>query len=503
MKLSKRIEKTTEYILIKLKNKNLFYFLLNFIISVLVFFYILLRYKYINPEIPFWYTRLWGDSQLASKFTIYLIPLTILAVSISGLLIILFNKRYIRYLEDIIWFCVFFTNISLTASVFKIIRSSSIPYAPIINPTYISLLPAFITSFFLVYLFMPYFLDFAQREKLVTNPQVHVHPGMILKYPSARGGGFVYSLVFFVASLLFVGIHKEFVGLYLSIFMTSLLGIIDDYQNTHPTSSFRVLENPTLRLFLLLMSTIPVVISGVMIYTISNPFGGVIDLNLYELQIGNSVLPVIPIILTSLWVVWLMNVLSWSNGVDGQFPGILGIASILIAILALRFKDLETSHVQIATLAVISAGAAFGSVRFNWYPSKIMWGFGAMSAGLILASLAILSQAKITVSVLIILVPFLDAIFTVGRRLIHGKSPFKGDRGHLHHILLDRGWSVSKVALFYWFATALFGIIGLLSPERMVMQVAFIVGGVVAFSLVILNVSLGRKKSQNMEESIL
>jgi len=494
MGLDKKIIKTTQILLEKLKNKTLSRFFLNSLISLITFLYIAIRYKYISDKIPFWYTKLWGDLQLAPKFTLFLIPLISLAISLFGLLLVLLNKYYIKYFEDLVWLCVSFCNVFLFSSVFRIIIISSIPFKPIINPLYISLLPAFLTSFFLIYLIMPSFIDFAQKRKLVTNPQVHVHPGMVLQSPSARGGGFVYAVVFLISSIIFVGVSRSFTGLYLSVIMTAVLGLIDDYQNTHPTSNYRLLENPVLRLFLLFTSVLPVVFSGVMIYSVSNPLGGAINLNLFEFNIGSGILPLIPVLLTGVWVVWLMNVLSWSNGVDGQFPGIVGIASIIVALLALRFKELEPYHIQIATLAAISAGASFGSVRFNWHPSQVMWGFGAMSAGLVIASLAILAKAKITVSVLIILIPFLDAFFTVTRRLVKGKSPFKGDRGHLHHILLDKGWSISKVALFYWLATAIFGIIGLLSPEKVVFKVACVIAGVVAFLLIILSAGLNKKE---------
>ncbi|HOS88581.1 MAG TPA: MraY family glycosyltransferase [bacterium] len=343
---------------------------------------------------------------------------------------------------------------------------------------------------------MPNFIEFAKKKKLVTNPKVHNHPGMILQYPSARGGGFVYAVVFLFSAAIFVGFSKNLSGLYISVIMTALLGILDDYQNTHPKSKYRSLENPFLRLFLLFVSVLPVVLSGVMINTISNPFGGFINLNIFEVTFGGSTISILPVLVTSLWIVWLMNVLSWSNGVDGQFPGIVGIASILIAILALRFDELTEFHRQIALLSVISAGASFGSVKYNWYPSKIMWGFGAMSAGLVIASLAIMAQAKIAVSVLILLIPFLDALVTIGRRILRGKNPLKGDRGHLHHILLDKGWSVSKVALFYWFATAVFGIIGLLSPERVVLKLTFLIIGIVASILIFLNISSNNKMKQ-------
>jgi len=493
MRLDKRILKTTESMLIKLRDKTLSRFVLTSLMPLATFLYTLLRYKFISDEVPFWYTRIWGDAQLAPKHTLFLIPLISLAISLFGLLLIMMNKYYIRFYEDAVWTCVSFCNTFLFASVFSIINKASAPFTSIINPLYISLLPSFTISFLLLHFIMPSFIDLAQRKRLVTNPQVHIHPGMILKSPSARGGGFVYAIVFLLTAFLFVGFSKNFLGFYLSIIMTAFLGILDDYQNTHPSSSYRLMENPVLRLFLLFTSVLPVILSGVMIYSVTNPFGGVINLNILEIQTNNGVLPIVPIIVTSVWVVWLMNVLSWSNGVDGQFPGIVGIASIIISLLALRFKDIEPSHIQIATLAAISAGAAFGSVKYNWYPSKIMWGFGAMSAGFVIAVLAILAQAKITVSVLIVLIPFLDASYTVIRRLVKGKSPFRGDKGHLHHILLDRGWSVSKVAIFYWLATMFFGVIGLLSPERLVFKIALIISGVVEFVLIILNISLTRR----------
>lgn len=496
MKLNKQIKKIVDYISVKLKNKTLSRFLLCVFLSVFSFLYILLRYKYINSEIPFWYTKFWGEYQLASKFSIFLIPLMMLAISLVGLLFILLNKRYVQFFEDIVWMFVLVSNLILMASVFRIIQIASLPFKPFINPLYMGLIPYFVAAFLLMYLIMPYFIDFAQRKKLVTNPQIHDHPGMILQSPSARGGGFVYSLVFLLSAVLFIGFPKEFLGFYLSVLMVAVLGIIDDYQNTHPSSSYRALENPALRLFLLFLSVLPVVFSGVAINTVSNPFGGMINLNIFQISIGSGVLPVVPVVLTAVWVVWLMNVLSWSNGVDGQYAGIVGVASVLVAVLALRFKDLQPFHMQIAILAAISAGASFGSVRFNWHPSQIMWGFGAVSAGLVIASLAILAKAKIAVSVLIILIPFLDAFVTVMRRLAQKKNPFKGDKGHLHHILLNRGWSTSKVAMFYWGATALFGLIGLLTPEENVFKLTFIIAGAVMFLIILLNVSIVKKKKE-------
>lgn len=203
-------------------------------------------------------------------------------------------------------------------------------------------------------------------------------------------------------------------------------------------------------------------------------------------------------IITTVWIVWFLNVLSWSNGIDGQFAGIVAIASIVIVLLALRFDIVELEYKRVAILGAISVGLSIGLAKYTWHPSKIMWGFGAISAGLVLSVLSILISSKIATSILIILIPFLDAFVTAARRILQGKSPFKGDRGHLHHILLDRGWSVRKIAVFYWVTTALFGALGYLSVDRYTYQIGMILAGLVAFTIILLNSKLtGKNKSTN------
>ena len=117
-----------------------------------------------------------------------------------------------------------------------------------------------------------------------------------------------------------------------------------------------------------------------------------------------------------------------------------------------------------------------------------------MSAGMVVAVLSILVNSKIVVSVLIILIPFMDAVVTVIRRIIQRKNPLAGDKGHLHHILLNHGWSVPKVALFYWLTTAIFGVIGIISSEKYLVQVGLTVMGAAGFVIVLMNLKSARDK---------
>lgn len=470
--------------------------LLNLFFSLFQFLYIFLRFKYINNVIPLWFTNLWGDYQLADKNNIYLIPIMSLSFFVIGFLFnYYFKKVFVRYGDAVVNYILLIANITLTVGLFRIIFNASVPFPPLIPSTLLNLIIPFLAAYMGARIVLPWFISYAIQNDMVTDPKVHSHPAMLLKTASARGGGTVYGLLFLLLGIWFTGFRPELSGFYLAVLMLSVLGYVDDYQNTHPESSFKVLENPTLRLFLIFSGALVLVFSGVYIKEIGNPFGGVIDLGGYALKIGKFSFPILAYVFTLIWLGWIVNLLSWSNGIDGQYGGIIGSASIFICILALRFTPILPIQNVVAILAAISAGLAFGFIKHTWYPSKIMWGFGAIVAGLVIAGLSILINTKILVSFLILMVPFLDAFVTFVRRILMRKSPLQGDRGHLHHILLDAGWSVQSIAKLYWFSTFFFGFVGLLSSERYLLQVVLTLGGIVAFVIVLLNyLSLRAKK---------
>lgn len=91
-----------------------------------------------------------------------------------------------------------------------------------------------------------------------------------------------------------------------------------------------------------------------------------------------------------------------------------------------------------------------------------MPGYGGGSlAGFMLAVLAILSGGKVATAILVLGVPMMDAVYTIFRRILRGRSPVWGDRGHLHHKLIEFGWGKRRIALFYWLVSAILGTIAL------------------------------------------
>ena len=157
-----------------------------------------------------------------------------------------------------------------------------------------------------------------------------------------------------------------------------------------------------------------------------------------------------------------MNMLNWSKGIDGQMPGIVAISAIVIGILSLRFISSGGELALLdAKLSFIIAGCALGFLVFNFYPAKIFPGYGATSLYLLLGAASILSGAKLATAILVMGVPAVDALFTIVRRIYQKYPPFKGDKKHLHHILLKLGFSQRQIALFYWIISGILGIISL------------------------------------------
>ncbi len=456
--------------------------------------YITLRYTVLSDTLPIFYTHPWGDSQFGPKILLYQIPLFLTLTLILALFLYKKAKTLsLRYAEHLIFVVFTLANVLLTVSLLRIVQIALITDAPLLEPKYISLVPAFLLTLVITLVATPQFIKLFTRYGLVTNPKVHNHPGMSLDKPSARGGGAVFALIFVGAGLVLVGVSKLFFAIYLGAVLLAALGVVDDWQNTNVLSKFRLLETPLLRLMLLCLVVGIVVFSGIRIETIGNPAGGLIDF---------TIVPLLPELFTILWIVWILNLLSWSNGVDGQYGGIVGITFVVIAVLALRFDPLKSIHTQIATLAVVASAVSWGITKYNWYPSKIMWGFGAMAAGIVMTSTSIVIGSKVATSTIVILIPFMDAMVIIVRRILQGKNPLRGDKGHLHHILHARGWGFRRIAVFYWLTTALFGLIVIVAAERVLPLVMLTLAGFVAFGILALNYSAGLLKRSRDKKSI-
>lgn len=287
------------------------------------------------------------------------------------------------------------------------------------------------------------------------DPQKSRHPKVIHRYPVPRGGGIPIFLSLLVSSVLFLTVDKHLIGILLGSSLLFLIGILDDRLDLHPY--WRLLGG--------FLAAGLVVASGIGIPFITNPLGGIIRLDQPQIPIflfGKlRTIWVLADLFALFWIVSCMNFVNWSKGLDGQLPGVVVIAALTIATLSFRFSA-DITQWPVALLAVILAGAYLGFLPFNLFPQKIMAGYGAGTlAGFLLAVLSILSTTKVGTAIMVLGVPLVDAGFVMLRRIASGQSPVWGDTRHLHHKLLQLGWSKPRVALFYWLVTAVLGLLAL------------------------------------------
>lgn len=295
-----------------------------------------------------------------------------------------------------------------------------------------------------------------RRFGWVDDPSTQAHPKVLHRYPVPRGGGLVVAAGIAACSIFLWPWGAQVTGVLAGGLILLISGTLDDRYDI----------NPYIRYALNFLAAGCVILGGVGIDFITNPFGpGTINLRLFvfPVTLAGYTWWFSPVAdgLALLWIVWNMNAVNWSKGVDGQLPGFVTIAGLVIALLSLRFQG-DASQWPVTVLALALSGAYAGLLIWNRFPQKMMPGYaGGSLAGYFLAVLAILSGAKVATVLLILAIPTADAIFAVVRRLAAGKSPFWGDRGHLHHRMLDSGWSIPQIARFYWFSTLLFGILAL------------------------------------------
>ena len=223
-----------------------------------------------------------------------------------------------------------------------------------------------------------------------------------------------------------------------------LFGVYDDFRGSSAKWKFLALGAAGVVLYVM----------GGRITAISIPFTGSI-----------KVPEILGLALTIFWVVAISNAFNLIDGMDGLAAG----AALFATIVMLVVSFIQGS-VAVTVLTLIIAGTLIGFLRYNFNPASIFLGdSGALFLGFTLAALSLVSAQKASTAVAVAIpmmafgLPIIDTSFTIVRRFISGKPLFEGDREHIHHKLLERGWSQRHVAFVLYGVCALFSLLGLLS----------------------------------------
>jgi UDP-GlcNAc:undecaprenyl-phosphate GlcNAc-1-phosphate transferase len=169
---------------------------------------------------------------------------------------------------------------------------------------------------------------------------------------------------------------------------------------------------------------------------------------------------------TVIWLVALMNIVNFSDGVDGLAAGLCTIDGVAFAVIAF---DLQGGESSAAVLAAITAGASLGFLFHNFYPAKIFMGdAGSNLLGYLLGIAAVVGSIKtnavlsLAVPLLVLTVPFLDTGFVVAKRLKYGKKPWAADNEHFHHRMAKIGFSQRRTVAYLYAWTIMLAAVALL-----------------------------------------
>ena len=272
-----------------------------------------------------------------------------------------------------------------------------------------------------------------QRLKLLHHPG----PGRVHSSPVVRLGGLAIMPAFLLSLTVGVGDFTAFAGVYIGVVLIAGIGLADDLYGMRPA----------LKLAGQIAVASTAVGLGVRISVVSNPFGGVIEL---DVAVGGA--------MTVLWLVGMMNAVNLLDGLDGLAPGVVLVSAVILAVLS---SQLGNEPLLLFGLAL--AGSIVGFLPLNAYRARLILGdSGSNVLGFLIGCMAVLGQAKIGTTLLVLGIPILDVAWTMIRRRRSGRSVTARDTEHLHHRLLQLGLSNYQVTVVYVALCTAFGAAALL-----------------------------------------
>ncbi|HEV2075620.1 MAG TPA: MraY family glycosyltransferase [Thermoleophilaceae bacterium] len=256
-------------------------------------------------------------------------------------------------------------------------------------------------------------------------------------------GGLAILAGVLVAGLLFIPGGGEVRGILAGAAAIAIVGAVDDALDLSPGP----------KLAGQIVAAIIPVAAGVRVEEISIPLIGTLDLG------GAG--PV----LTVVGIVAVMNVVNFTDGVDGLAAGVCMIAAATLAVIALSLaaaaldptSEGAVDRFSAGVLAAATAGAAAGFLRHNFHPASIFMGdSGSNLLGLLLACVAVQGVLKTAAFVALVFplavlaVPILDSGFVIAKRLKHRRPVYEADRWHFHHRFANIGFSQRRTVVYLY-----------------------------------------------------
>jgi len=305
------------------------------------------------------------------------------------------------------------------------------------------------------------------------------------KKPIATIGGLAIFIGFLISVLLFVDISREMQGILLGAVILVILGVLDD-----------IMDLPAKLKFVVQIVAAGIAVAhGCVIETLSNPniFSDAAYINLGWVGIP----------LTMIWIIALTNAVNFIDGLDGLAAGVSAISAGTMLVIALIYSEASVAIVVAALL-----GACLGFLPFNFNPAKIFMGdTGATFLGYILATISIQGMFKYYAIVTFIIpflllgVPIFDICFAFLRRIAKGKSPMVADRSHMHHKLIDMGFSQKQAVAIIYVISGLLGLSAVVLASSSGIRALILIAAIVVVGAVALKVIFNSKKHEKQTVS--
>jgi UDP-GlcNAc:undecaprenyl-phosphate GlcNAc-1-phosphate transferase len=282
-------------------------------------------------------------------------------------------------------------------------------------------------AFTITFLAIPVIINMAEMKKLFDVPDERkVHRVPITPLGGlAIFGGFVFGCLLTVR----FGQSGEFQYFIAASLVIFFLGLKDDILIISPVKKF---IGQVLAAFMIIYY------GGIQIRSMHGFLG------IYQLPEMFSLL------LTYFAVIVIINSFNLIDGVDG-LAGSLG----LMALTMFGSYFLYVNILSYSILAFSLAGSLLAFLIFNFQPAKIFMGdTGSLLIGLVNAILVVKFinvantpdvsypiESAPAIGFTVLMIPLLDTLRVFGIRIFHRRSPFSPDRNHIHHLLLDKGFS--------------------------------------------------------------
>jgi len=304
-------------------------------------------------------------------------------------------------------------------------------------------------------------------------------------HPIPRMGGLAIFYGFLISVLCFARVDNQLKGILIGSLIIVAMGIVDDVKQLGPKIKFLVQ---------LAVGCI-VVAHGVVIEYISVPKiineSGIFSLGYFAVPI------------TIIWIVGVTNAVNLIDGLDGLAVGVSSIATF-----SLFFIAILTGELQVALITAALAGGCLGFLPYNFNPAKIFMGdTGSTFLGFMLSVVCIqgLFKGYVVISFiipfLILGLPIFDTAFAIVRRLWNKKPIMSPDRGHLHHKLMDMGFSQKQTVAILYIITSILALSAVVVLEIGAYTAAVFIITIIAFSAFAYRVYMANHKPRNDEDS--